>query len=480
MNRYIFCSVVWLILLTSYLNAQTTAIPDTNFEQALIDLGIDSDGEINNKVLTSDVASVLSLDVSGKGIMQLTGIEDFINLSELYCQDNLITSLTLSSNTKLTILDCSENDLSSLKLTELVSLKVLKCSFNKITGFNLSNNKLLEEVHCDHNLIKTLNLKDNSELTVFNCSNNQLAVLTITFNWKLKYFDFSSNLFTYIDLSNNLKVEYLNSSNNPLTSIFLNNMIQLQSIYMVDNDLLTNVNFSHNYKLEEIVCRDNDLLASINLSATLALTHLDCRNNSLTELETLYNPLLENLYCQNNQIKALDLSQNPNLAFLKCNDNQLETLDLKNSSNELMAGGITKYDGQLIYVDGMDARNNPPLLCIQVDNEKDASLGLAPYDSWFKDVTVSYFENCEVNLGIDQQVLNNSICVYPNPSENHVVIKADNQQIEKVVIYSILGSSVKEYYSEFANISLKAISPGLYFLGVYTENGVAVKRFIIK
>lgn len=480
MNRYIFCSVVCLILLTGFLNAQTTTIPDTNFEQALIDLGIDSDGVINNSVLTSDVASVSSLNVSGKGILQLTGIEDFISLSELYCQDNLITSLTLSSNSKLTILDCSENDLSSLKLTDLVVLRILKCSFNKITGFNLSNNKLLEELHCDHNLIKTLNLKDNLELTVFNCANNQFTALTITFNWKLKYLNFSSNLFTYIDLSNNLKIEYLNSSNNPITSIFLNNMVQLQSVYMVDNDLLTDVNFSHNYNLEEIVCRDNDLLTSINLSAALALKYLDCRNNGLTELETLYNPLLENLYCQNNQIRALDLSQNPNLAFLKCNDNQLEALDLKNSSNELMTGGITKYDGQFIYVDGMDARNNPPLLCIQVDNEKDASSGLAPYDSWFKDEVVSYFENCEVNLGIDQQLLNNSICIYPNPTENHVVIKADSQQIEKVVIYSILGRSVKEYYFNFENLSVKEISPGLYLLRIYTEKGFAVKRFIIK
>ena len=478
MNRYIYFSVFWLILLSGYLNAQTTIIPDVNFEQALIDLGIDSDGVVNNRVLTSDVASVESLDVSGKGIIQLTGIEDFASLSELYCQNNLLTSLLLSENVKLTILDCSKNDLSTLKTTDLVDLRVLRCSFNQIMEINLSANKLLEEFHCDHNLLKTLNLKDNLELTAFNCANNQFAVLNVTFNWKIKYLDFSSNLLDYVDLSNNVKVEYLNSSNNPLTSIFLNNMTELQSIYMVDNDLLTNVNFSHNYNLEEIVCHDNDLLTNINLSATLALSYLDCRNNSLTELQTLYNPLLENLYCQNNQIKALDLSQNLNLAFLKCNDNQLETLDLKNGSNYLMTGGITKYDGQFVYVDGMDARNNPSLVCIQVDNEQDASLGLPPYDSWFKDESVSYSENCDINLGVDQQLLSNSISIYPNPAENQLVIKADNQQIEKVVIYSILGRSIKEYDSEFENLSVKVISPGLYLLRIYTEKGILVKRFI--
>lgn len=480
MNRFLYFSLCWLILLSGYLNAQTTTIPDAKFEQALIDLGIDSDGVINNRVLTSDIASVESLNVSGKEISQLTGIEDFISLSELYCQDNLLTSISLDTNTKLTILDCSENDLSSLKITDLVELKILRCSFNKISGINLSNNKLLEEFYCDHNLIQTLNLKDNLELTALNCSNNQFTVLNITFNWQLKYLDFSSNLFGYIDLSSSLRVEYLDCSNNPLTSIFLNNMIQLQAVYIVDNDLLTSVDFSHNNQLKEIICRDNDLLTKINLYGSLALKYLDCRNNNLTELQTLYIPLLENLYCQNNQIRALDLSQNLNLAFLKCNDNQLETLDLKNGSNDLMTGGLTKYDGEFVYVDGMDARNNPALLCIEVDNKQDADLGLSPYDSWFKDESVSYSENCDVNLGIDQHLLNNSISIFPNPAEDHIVIKADNQQIVKVVIYSILGRSVKEFHSEFETLPVKAISPGLYLLRIYTEKGVSVKRFIKK
>ena len=126
MKKYIYCFIFWLILLDGYLNDQKTTIPDSNFEQALIDLGIDSDGVINSSVLTSDVASISSLDVSGREISQLTGIEDFINLSELYCQNNLLTSLSLSSNTKLAILDCSENDLFSIKVRRDSRRKTLR------------------------------------------------------------------------------------------------------------------------------------------------------------------------------------------------------------------------------------------------------------------------------------------------------------------------------------------------------------------
>ncbi|QSS96020.1 T9SS type A sorting domain-containing protein [Psychroflexus sp. ALD_RP9] len=77
--------------------AQTTAIPDEDFEQALIDLNIDSDGIINGQVLTADIETIVELDFSnlydsflynGGTITDFTGIEAFtaleiLNLSNL-------------------------------------------------------------------------------------------------------------------------------------------------------------------------------------------------------------------------------------------------------------------------------------------------------------------------------------------------------------------------------------------------------------
>ena len=54
-----------------------TCIPDTNFEQSLIELSIDTDGVINGRVLTSDVSGIKILVLSRKGISDLTGIENF-------------------------------------------------------------------------------------------------------------------------------------------------------------------------------------------------------------------------------------------------------------------------------------------------------------------------------------------------------------------------------------------------------------------
>ena len=82
--------IILLLLLFIFckLSAQTTAIPDPVFEQALITFGIDSDGIINGQALTSDLQSVteLILDPSNGNslyITSLSGIEAFSNLQEL-------------------------------------------------------------------------------------------------------------------------------------------------------------------------------------------------------------------------------------------------------------------------------------------------------------------------------------------------------------------------------------------------------------
>jgi hypothetical protein len=51
--------------------AQYTAIPDPNFEKALIDLNIDS-GVIDGQVLTSDIITIRSLEIRYANISEQT------------------------------------------------------------------------------------------------------------------------------------------------------------------------------------------------------------------------------------------------------------------------------------------------------------------------------------------------------------------------------------------------------------------------
>jgi hypothetical protein len=81
--------------------------PDPNFEAAVREL-IGKPVE-EGDLLAGDLAGITRLDVSGRGIADLTGIEYFAALEWLDCSDNRLTTLDLSHNPALKKLYCSGN-----------------------------------------------------------------------------------------------------------------------------------------------------------------------------------------------------------------------------------------------------------------------------------------------------------------------------------------------------------------------------------
>jgi len=126
------------IILSISVNAQTTHVPDDKFEQALIDLGYDT-GPLDNYVPTADINGILNLDVSYKSISNLTGIEDFTALEELWCYGNELTSLYLALNSSLLMQDCSSNQISTLVLPTSNILTSLNCEDNQLTSLDVRN-----------------------------------------------------------------------------------------------------------------------------------------------------------------------------------------------------------------------------------------------------------------------------------------------------------------------------------------------------
>ena len=94
--------------------AQKTYIPDNAFEQNLINL--DLDDIFDDSVFTSAIDTVKVMYLSNEGISDLTGIEEFILLRELFCNDNQIIDLDLSNNYNLIELNCNNNLLESLNV----------------------------------------------------------------------------------------------------------------------------------------------------------------------------------------------------------------------------------------------------------------------------------------------------------------------------------------------------------------------------
>lgn len=171
-------SLLFVILFSNLSIAQTTAIPDPNFEQALINLGLDS-GPIDGVVLTANIDTVTELIVMFQNISDLTGIEDFSSLSRLDCQWNQLNALNLSQNNALTYLNCVGNQLTSLSFTQNTALNFLWCSSNQLINLDVTQNSALEILYCGSNQINNLNLSQNMLLSSFSCWNNDLNCLNL-------------------------------------------------------------------------------------------------------------------------------------------------------------------------------------------------------------------------------------------------------------------------------------------------------------
>ena len=209
--------LILLFTLLPFINySQYTAIPDPNFEQALINLGYDT--VLNGQVLSSNISSIDSLDLSFQNITDLTGIEDFTDLAKLVCHTNQLTSLDVSQNTYLVELFCQlNNQLTSLDLSNNTLLTKLACSANGLTSLDLSYNTALIELNCTFNALSSLDISQNTALTFLNCYGNQLTSLDVSQNTALTYLSCYNNQLSCLNIKNgnNTNFNFFWAQDNP-------------------------------------------------------------------------------------------------------------------------------------------------------------------------------------------------------------------------------------------------------------------------
>ncbi|WP_428230575.1 T9SS type A sorting domain-containing protein [Flavobacterium sp.] len=257
--------LLFLLLLANFsLYAQQyTSIPDINFENKLIRLGIDS-GMADGQILTSRIASLTSLDVSSSSIKDLTGIEDFVRLITLNCSSNQLVNLNLSKNTVLTILDCKRNQLKALNLDKNTALTSVSCEENQIKSLDVSRSTSLTNLSCKQNEINSLDLSKNIALTIVNCAYNKLTLLNVSKNVNLTRLECERNQLTSLDL-NSPKLTILSCAYNQITTLDVskcpkltefscnNNNLSYLNLHNKNNTLLTYIDFTINPNLDCIV-----------------------------------------------------------------------------------------------------------------------------------------------------------------------------------------------------------------------------------
>lgn len=216
---------------------------------------------------------VQTIEVEGKNISSLRGIEAFPNLTELKCGNNSIQKLDLRQNPKLKTLKCNKNQLTQLDLSKNPDIDYLNCSENQLKQLDVSHLKDLVTLNCSHNDLEQLDVRNSKFLETLYCSSNRLTELDA-------------------DVTHKSRLVSVECQNNQLTSLIL----------------------GQNKLLKKLNCANNQL-TQLNLKNMNSLKELKCQNNQLTALDVSSSPNLTTLVLKNNQLTSLNLDSNPHLNF---------------------------------------------------------------------------------------------------------------------------------------------------------------------
>ena len=289
--------------------------PDVNFRTALSSI---TNVEENYILPTRNITV---LDVSNKGISDLTGIANFTNLEELYAQDNSLAKANFNLNTKLRILNVSNNS----------SLQGLNT--NNTTGeatgnwIHIVNCPLLEEIYyhdCDVTYFGAIQYNTNlKKLVVYN-------------NPKLEYFGQTAR-------SALTQLEYLDMRNTGMTSnMGLKEMTALKYVDVSDNPTFNSF--------------------FTNLENLTQLKTFKAANCNLKAEQTQYSS--SNGYFPTKSVEYVDLSGNTALTTMYCPaTNNLKTLivngctGLQGNSTTGALGGSSTYIPRMTHLEHLELNN---------------------------------------------------------------------------------------------------------------------------
>ncbi len=372
---------------------ETVAIPDDNFESALIALGYD-EGALDDVMLKDVAESVATLDVSEKGIVDLTGIEAFTNLTELIGEKNNLTTVDISKNTKLKRVTFKENKLTTLDLSKNLELEWLELWFNEISSIDVSKNTALKFLDVDTNNLTAIDVRANVNLTELYLFNNKLTGIDLSRNTKLMKFEIGNradlpndNALTTLNVKGLVELSTLIMYNMPsLSCIEVDDVVLAQGqagwqkdanafyskdcntskeMIAIPDSNFENVlfeNYGDNaldgfvYKgiAESISMLDisNKEIADLTgIEAFVNLTELIGANNNLTSVDISNNTKLRRVTFKENKLTALDLSKNLELEWLELWFNEISAIDVSRNvalkfldvdTNNLITIDVTK------------------------------------------------------------------------------------------------------------------------------------------
>lgn len=243
--------------------------------------------------------------------------------------------------------------------------------------------------------------------------------------------------------------------NNPLGSIDVTQNIALATFQPYDCNL-SSLDVTQNTSLGNLVCFGNNL-TSLNVSQNPNLNLFVCRKNNLTTLDVSLNTNLSIFICDSNNLTSLDVSNSSGLSNFNCSYNNLTSLNMSNVSSTSCS---------------LDARYNPNLTCIEVDDVVSARVNWTNIDT-----SSSFNLNCNSSSLIEQSDLS-LVNIYPNPTSSHLTISF-NGDIDEVKLIDLTGKTVISKKTLISSFDISDLVNGVYFIQVISE-GKSITKKVIK
>lgn len=291
--------------------SQALMIDENNFPDAQFRTWVSQQNYGQDAVLTPDeILNVKTIEVSGQGIHDLTGIEYFTALTALNCSDNKLVSLDLSHNTALTTLYCQNNWLTELDLTNCPALKTLYCYCNQISvGAMGALVESLPTITSGQGTFRVQNYSsdaiEGNGMTLEQCNAARAKNWNVTsstggtFQLRLRIDEgsFPDEYFRTWVLEQSFGLDGMLTAE------------ELSGVYTIDVSGLGIANLTgiENFiMLSSLYCSQNQL-ETIDISNNTSLVTLDCSQNQLKHLDVSKNTMLRTLYCYSNMLDPIHM-----------------------------------------------------------------------------------------------------------------------------------------------------------------------------
>ncbi len=458
-----------------------TSIPDSNFESVLGALNYDNYlGD--NKVPTSLINTVSSLDVASENITNLTGIENFEALQTLNVSNNSLTNIDINTLANLTNLDISGNTIPTVAISRNTNLRSFVARSVGLTAMDFSSNTLLREIDINGNSLTTLDFSSNLSLEVLDVASNQLTFLDV-------FLAFYENI-TFFDARNNSELTCIRVKNVEHATMNWNNIdpqtsfgeyCQYTSIpdpnFEAELELLGYDDIPNDGQVPTTLIKRLKVLGMNNKNISdftgiedfVSLTSLSITQNSHTSLDVSNLSELEFLRTDGSpNLQSINVIGLTKLEFLRFNSTNVTSIDISTNIalKELWAFQISGM------IQMIDVTNNPELWRVLV--QKNSIVGKIDLSNLAKLTWLSCQENEIDQLDLKNGNNTNITTFEAQDNPNLACITVDDP------VYSIANWTNIDGQTSFnidcipPVITLDGENPQIIELGVgYTELGAS-------